>query len=312
MIVGSNPRREAAVLNARIRKRWGRGGLSVAVIGEQADLTYPFEYLGAGPDTLAKFTSKSSFMETLSKAEHPMIIVGRGALDRPEGAAILAAAAGIARDANIIKDGWNGFCVLHDTASMVGALDLGFVPGEGGNQPLDTSSVDVLFNLGADESDISAGPFVIYVGTHGDRGAMRADVILPSAAYTEKSATYVNTEGRVQMSNRAIFPVGDAKEDWAIFRALSEVLGVKLPFDTLQQLRSALYAEYPHFAQVDTIAAGTDDGVASLAQIGGALGGAPFAATVSDFYLTNPVARASRIMAECSDLASGRTALAAE
>ena len=315
LIIGSNPRREAAILNARIRKRWGKGGLAVAVIGEHADLTYPYDYLGAGPDTLAEFANgKLGFGETFAKAQKPLLIVGRGALAREDGAAVLAAVLQIASQSGVVKDGWNGFCVLHDTASMVGALDIGFVPGEGGadGNAMRAGAVDVLFNLGVDEAEISPGPFTVYIGTHGDNGANRADVILPGAAYTEKSATFVNTEGRVQMGNRAIFPVGDAKEDWAIIRALSDVLGARLPFDTLTQLRAALYGDVPHLAQLDGIAPGNGDELLQ-AEIGTARTGGPaFASSVQDFYLTNPIARASRVMAECSVLASGRSAIAAE
>ena len=175
------------------------------------------------------------------------------------------------RAIGVVKDGWNGFNILHTEASLVGALDLGFVPGEGGldtGAMLEPGALDVLFNLGADEVDVPAGAFVIYQGTHGDKGAHRADVILPGAAYTEKSATYVNTEGRVQMTNRAVFPPGEAREDWAIIRALSEALGKKLPFDSLAQLRVALYAAHPHFAGLDQIAAGDAGAIAALAKLG--------------------------------------------
>ena len=291
LIVGSNPRREAAILNARIRKRWGKGGLAVAVIGEHADLTYPYDYLGAGADTLAEFANgKLGFGETFAKAQKPLLIVGRGALAREDGAAVLAAALQIASQSGLIKDGWNGFCVLHDTASMVGALDIGFVPGEGGADAdaMRSGTVDVLFNLGVDEVEIIPGPFTVYIGTHGDHGANRADVILPGAAYTEKSATFVNTEGRVQMGNRAIFPVGDAKEDWAIIRALSDVLGARLPFDTLTQLRAALYGDAPHLAQLDGIASGNGDQLLQ-ADIGATRTGGPaFASPVQGFLSDEP------------------------
>ena len=314
LIIGSNPRREAAILNARIRKRWGRGGLAVGVIGERADLTYPYEYLGAGPDSVTRLSEAgSSFSETLTRAEKPMIIVGRSALAREDGAAILASLAAYASKAGIAKDGWNGFCVLHDTASMAGGLDIGFVPGDGAIDgiAMATGGVEVLFNLGVDEVKAAGSAFTVYVGTHGDLGATGADVILPSAAYTEKSATYVNTEGRVQMSNRAIFPVGDAKEDWAIFRALSDVLGKRLPFDTLPQLRAALYGKHPHLAQIDTIR--SSEAAMDLSGIAaGSTGSAPFISPVSDFYMTNPIARASKVMAECSALANGRHQIAAE
>jgi NADH-quinone oxidoreductase subunit G len=206
--------------------------------------------------------------------------------------------------------------VLHTAAARVAALDLGFVPGEGGldvRAMTQTGALDVIYNLGADEIDIAPGAFVIYQGTHGDRGAHRADVILPGAAYSEKSGTYVNTEGRVQIANRASFPPGDAREDWAILRALSDVLGHRLPFDSLAALRQRLYRAHPHFAALDEIAQGDAAGaVRALAALGGTPGREPFTSPITDFYLTNPIARASKVMAECSALARGRLLEAAE
>src|SRR5690606_21007784 len=223
MLIGTNPRRESPVLNARIRKRWRQGNVTIGVVGEQADLTYSYNYLGAGPDSLAQFVDHPP-----AKAQKPMFIVGQGALNRDDGAAILAQVAKAAKALGVVKDGWNGFNILHTEAGLVGALDIGFVPGEGGldtGAMLKANALDVMFLLGVDEVDVPTGAFVVYIGTHGDRGAHRADVILPGAAYTEKSATYVNTEGRVQLTTRAAFPPGDAREDWAILRALSEALG---------------------------------------------------------------------------------------
>ena len=305
LIVGANPRKEAPVLNARIRKRWLRGGLKISVIGERADLTYVYDYQGAGPESLANLVEYPP-----QAGEKPMIIVGQGALARPDGAAILAMAAKYAQAVGAVKDGWNGFCVLHTAAARVGGLDLGFVPGEGGLDAaaMANGGVDVLFNLGADEIDIKPGAFVIYQGSHGDRGAHRADVILPGAAYTEKFGTYVNTEGRVQMGARAAFPPGDAREDWAILRALSEGLGQRLPFDSFAALRKALYGEYPHFARIEQIAPGATLNVTAT----GNAGKEAFASTITDFYMTNPIARASSVMAECSALARGRMQQAAE
>jgi NADH-quinone oxidoreductase subunit G len=301
----------------RIRKRWRRSPMPVGVVGEAVDLTYPAQHLGAGPETLADLLAgRHSFAEALRKAERPIVIVGQGALARPDGLAVLSAAARLAREVGAVKDGWNGFAVLHTAASRVGALDLGFVPGEGGLTAREMASaggVDVLFNLGADEIEIAPGAFVIYQGTHGDRGAHRADVILPGAAYTEKTATYVNTEGRVQLANRAAFPPGEAREDWAILRALSERLGRKLPFDSLAQLRQKLFAAAPHLAGIDSIAESDVAGaVERLAGLGGETGREPFRGPVVDFYLTNPIARASGIMAECSALAHGAKLQAAE
>jgi NADH-quinone oxidoreductase subunit G len=316
LIVGSNPRIEASLVNVRIRKRWRVAPPPIALIGEHADLTYPYEYLGAGPETLAELVAgRYSFIEKLKGAERPLIIVGQGALSRPDGLAILSAVAQLARDVDAVTDNWNGFSVLHTAASRVGALDLGLVPGEGGltAQQMAQGGVEVLFNLGADEVDIAPGAFVIYQGTHGDRGAHRADVILPGATYTEKSGTYVNTEGRVQIANRAAFAPGEAREDWAILRALSDVLGHRLPFDSLNGLRAKLYAAHSHFAAIDRVqpADGTA-AVQALASLGGTLGREAFVSPVKDFYLTNPIARASGVMAECSALARDLKLEAAE
>ena len=310
VIIGSNPRLESPVLNARIRKRYVRGDVFIGVVGEQADLTYPYEYLGAGPDSFAKSVEKA-----LTGKQKPIFVIGQGALNRADGAAVLSMVAEAARKLGVVKDGWNGFNVLHTEAALVGALDLGFVPGEGGLDTaamLKSGALDVLFLLGVDEVVVPEGAFVVYQGTHGDAGAHRADVILPGAAFTEKSGLYVNTEGRVQMTNRASFPPGEAREDWAILRALSAVLGNALPFDTLAQLRKSLFAAHPHFAAINGIAASDAGAIDVLAGLGGKVGKDAFRSPVTDFYLTNPIARASKTMAACSALAKARIPLAAE
>jgi NADH-quinone oxidoreductase subunit G len=316
LIIGSNPRREAAVLNARIRKRWRTGQLKVGVIGPKADLTYDYDYLGAGTDTLTGLANgKHSFTEVLKAAKNPIVLVGAGSLSRHDGAAVLGLAAKIATSTGALKDGWNGFAVLQDTASRAGALDIGFSAGKGGltlAQMTTFGTIDVLFLLGADEVKVPDSTFVVYVGTHGDRGAHRADVILPGAAYTEKSGLFVNTEGRVQIANRAAFPPGEAREDWAIARALSDVLGKKLPYDSLQALRQALFKAVPHLMRIDQIEPGKADQVKALAGKGGSPDKSPLKSSVEDFYLTNPIARASAVMAECSRLAAGRMLTAAE
>ena len=313
LIVGSNPRKEAAILNARIRKRWRAGKFPIGVIGPKADLTYTYDYLGAGPETLAAI-ARHSFADTLRKAEHPMVLLGAGALTRGDGAAIASLAAKAALDLGAVKEGWNGFCVLHSAASRVGALDLGFVPGQGGltaRQMAAFGTLDVLFLLGVDEIDIAQGAFVVYIGTHGDRGAMRADVVLPGAAYPEKSATYVNTEGRVQMATRASFPPGDAREDWAILRALSDVLEHRLPYDSLAALRQALFKAHPHLTRIGQVAPADSAVLQKLAALGGTADRAPFGSSVDDFYFTNPIARCSAVMAECSAIAQGRATMTA-
>jgi NADH-quinone oxidoreductase subunit G len=315
LIVGSNPRREAAVLNARIRKRWRTGQLRIGVIGDKADLTYAYDYLGAGTDSLSDLAAgKHSFAEVLKGAKHPIVLVGAGVASRHDGAAVVALAAKLALDF-AVKDGWNGFGVLHDAASTVGALDIGFAPGSGGLNAAEMTTfgtLDVLFSLGADEVKVPDGTFVVYIGTHGDRGAHRADVILPGAAYTEKSGIYVNTEGRVQMASRAAFPPGEAREDWAIIRALSDVLGKKLPYDSLGGLRQAMFKATPHLMRIDQIEAGEPAAIKTLAGKGGNVEKTALKSPVEDFYLTNPIARASAVMAECSRLASGQMLTAAE
>ena len=310
MIIGSNPRLESPVLNARIRKRWLKGNCLIGLIGQKVDLTYPYTYLGAGPDTLAQFAEHPP-----AQKDKPMFIIGAGAAARPDGAGLLALAAKAATSLGVVKDGWNGFNVLHTAASRVGGLDLGFTPGPGAlnaQAMCRAGALDLLFNLGADEIAIEPGAFVVYIGSHGDHGAHRADVILPGAAYPEKTGTYVNTEGRPQFAERATFAPGDAREDWAILRALSEQLGAKLPFDSLSQLRTALYAAYPLMASLDTITHADAGDIAKLGARPSVLDKAPFVAAFDDFYLTNPIARASKTMAECSALARARLMQAAE
>jgi NADH-quinone oxidoreductase subunit G len=305
LIVGSNPRIEAPVLNSRIRKRWLTGKLKVGVIGPQADLTYKTEYLGAGPDTLKQVADGAhGFAGLLKAASHPMIIVGQGALIRRDGAAVLGLAREVAERCGLVKDGWNGFNILHTAAARVGGLELGFLPGAGGRDVtgmLDAASsgaLDVLYLLGADEIDMSrlGKAFVIYQGHHGDAGAHRADVILPGAAYTEKSGTYINTEGRVQQTQLASFPPGDAREDWAILRALSELAGKRLPYDNLTQLRARMMQIAPRFGRLGAVEP------ASWGAFGaeGAVDAAPFRSPIENFYMTDPISRASETMAECT------------
>jgi NADH-quinone oxidoreductase subunit G len=298
LIIGSNPRHEAPILNARIRKRWRAEPTIIGLIGQKVDLTYDYTHLGEGMEALAKLADHPP-----AKAQRPMMILGQGALSGVDGAEVLALAAKVALQIGVIKDGWNGFNVLHTAAGRVGGLDIGFVPGENGLDAgaMAAGGVDLLFNMGADEIEIAPGPFVVYIGTHGDRGAHRADVILPGAAYTEKSATYVNTEGRPQMTMRGAFPPGESRDDWAIIRALSEKVGHTLPFNSLDQLRAALYALHPHLAQIDHIEPADAAALEELAKSAPQkAGNAPFARAIHDFYLTNPIARASRVMAQCS------------
>ena len=303
MLIGTNPRLEAPVLNARIRKRWRQGGLLVGVIGGKADLGYEYNHLGTGADALAKFVDHAP-----ANKQRPMLVVGGGALARADGASVLAMAAKAAQSLGCIKDGWNGFNVLHTAASRVAGLDLGLVPGAGGKDlaAMLAGGMDVVYLLGADEFDTSklGRAFVVYQGSHGDNGAHIADVVLPGSAYTEKSATYVNTEGRAQMAVKAGFAPGQAKEDWSILRALSAHAGQTLPYDTIGALRAAMYKIAPTLARLDSVTAADVATIAKLAGLGGSALSLPFANAVRDFYLTNPISRASTIMAELSALSS--------
>jgi NADH-quinone oxidoreductase subunit G len=317
LLIGANPRLEAPVLNARLRKMWLHGGTSFGLIGQEADLGYAYETLGLTMRAASRLASPdSAFAAAFRRASRPAVILGQGALARPDGAAVLRAAAGAAQAFGVVRPDWNGWNVLHTAAARVAGLDLGFTPRPGGRtaaQMLTRGGADVIFLLGADEIDLSqTDAFVVYLGTHGDRGAHRADVILPGAAYTEKNGLYVNTEGRVQRGERAVYPKGEAKEDWAILRALSEHLGAKLPYDTQDQLRERLFHDHPTFGQID-YAPGSSPAALDLLGLGvaGALGDAPMASPIKAFHLTNPIARASVTMAECAALAAGR-AMAAE
>ncbi len=314
VLIGTDPRVEAPILNARLRKSWLNGSSQIAVVGETGDLTYEVERLGASAATLAKLPKAAT--DALSKAERPAFVIGAGALAGEQGPAVLNALGALAKKLGVVKDGWNGFNVLHHAAARVGGLDMGFVPGQGGLSATDMvkkGALDVLFLLGADEIDASAtDAFKIYLGSHGDRGAHGADVILPGAAFTEKSGLYVNTEGRVQIAERAVFPKGEAKEDWAILRALSERVGQTLPYDSLTQLRDKLIAERPTFGQIGWRPTPAPFDPSALGKKG-ELSAAPLRSLVRDPYLANPIGRASPTMADLSDRrVGGKLALAAE
>ncbi len=315
LLVGTNPRLEAPVLNARIRKRWRQGNLTtgtlkVGLVGAPSDLNYPVEHLGGGAQTLSDIAEgRHPFAKILADAKFPLVIVGQAAASRGDSRAILATAARIALGASRGKDmGASAFNVLHTAAGRVAGLDLGFVPGQGGLDAAGmvaaagSGKLDVLYLLGADEVDMTklGHAFVIYQGSHGDAGAHRADVILPGAAYTEKAATYVNTEGRVQMTRKAAFAPGVAKEDWTILRALSDQAGAKLGYDNVTALRQAMYAKAPRLAWMAGAGAENVEGLEKLAAVAGAVAAEPFGHAFADFYLTNPIARASAIMAELS------------
>ena len=297
MLVGTNPRAEAPVLNARIRKAWTKGAV-VGLIGEAVDLTYDYVHLGTGRKDLSAQLGK----------EHPsvqgkksLVIVGQGALREADGEAVLSQVMQFCEETD------SQLLVLHTAASRVGAMDAGCVTEGGMAAAVD--GAEVVYNLGADEVEIAAGAFVIYQGSHGDRGAHRADIILPAAAYTEEQGLFVNTEGRPQLALRASFAPGKAKENWAILRALSAEMGATLPYDSLVQLRQALVAEAPHLAMIDEVPANEWQKLALKAP-----GDADFVNAVTDHYLTNPITRASQLMAELSANAKARatTKIAAE
>jgi NADH-quinone oxidoreductase subunit G len=304
LLIGTNPRIEATLVNARIRKRWLRGGMRVGLIGAAADLGYPYRHLGNTPQAIRDLRDgKNDFAKILQTAKKPMLILGAGTMARPDGGALHTGARQLAEKFGMIQQDWNGFNVLQLAASRVGGLDLGFMPqGNGlGTRDILTAAesgkMEMIYLLGADEIDMKklGKSFVIYQGHHGDVGAHRADVILPGAAYTEKSAIYVNTEGRPQRTQQAVFPPGEAREDWKIIRALSEVLGKSLPFDTLAQLRgkmieaSPLLGEIGHAAKTEWTTFGQSGEPSSAA----------FAPVIDNFYMTDPISRASPTMAKC-------------
>ncbi|MBP0493154.1 NADH-quinone oxidoreductase subunit NuoG [Pararoseomonas indoligenes] len=314
LIIGSNPRVEAPVLNARIRKR-AMVRVPVGVIGPDVDLTYPSQHLGNGPDALSGLMD-GAFGDVLRNAKRPLILLGRGALARPDGAAILAAAWGLAQSLNAVSAEWNGFNLLHLQGGQVAALDLGFLPGQGGKDlgAMLGGGVDALWLLGADGFDpglIAPGTFVVYQGHHGDRAAARADVILPGCTYLEKDGTYVNTEGRVQRGRRAVFAPGDAREDWRILRAASEALGVTLSYDDQFALRARMQAVNPIFQRLDETPAPAPVS-ASPAGDAGAVGTAVFSLAITNYWQADAISRASEVMADCARAQAPTPAMAAE
>ena len=316
LLIGVNPRVDAAVMNARIRRRWRQGGLAVGMIGPAADLGYAHTHIGPGPDAVAAVASGDhAFASVLRGARHPLVMIGGEAVARADASATMALAARIALSAAAGKEvGARAFNVVHTAAARAGGLDIGFVPATATSQSTaqllksaEGGALDVLYLLGADEIDARrlGRTFVIYQGSHGDAGANRADVILPGAAYTEKSATYVNLEGRVQMTTQAVFPPGDAKEDWTIIRALSAYTGHPLPCDSLAALRAQIYSHAPHLSRLGQISqVDPAQAVADVAARSGTASSAPFRPATPDFYMTNPVARSSAIMSDLSRLST--------
>jgi len=317
LIVGSDPRKEAPVLNARIRKAWLHSGMPIALIGPDTDLTYAVTQLGTRPVVLTDLLhGMHPFAKVLQDAKKPIIIVGQGALARPDGSSVLAAAWRLAAHVGALTPEWHGINVLHTAAARVGALDLGFVPGANGKgvAAMLGGGVNFLWLLGADAIDpsrIGADTFVVYQGHHGDAGAHRADVILPGAAYTEKSGTYVNTEGRVQRGFRSVYPPGEAREDWTILRAFSAVIGKTLPYDTIEALRARMEQVNPVFGRLGHLPRfGCSDHTGPVGDPT-VLSDAPFVSPVANYYQTDPISRASPTMAACVQ-AQTTPALAAE
>ena len=315
LLVGSNPRLEAPLVNTRIRKNWINSNVKIGVIGEPADLTYDYTHIGESASDIETLTgSTKGFAKILKSAKRPMIIIGAGALARADGEQILRACGALADKFGMVSADWNGFNVLHTAAARVAGLDMGFLPGEGGLSTVEIAqaakqgAVNTVYLLGADELGADFGDaFVIYQGSHGDAGAHRADLILPGAAYTEKDGLYTNTEGRVQPGQRAVSPKGDAKEDWAIIRALSGHVDRVLPYDNLSALREKLIADHPVFGGLG-VKPDTETGF-DVKTVGaaGKINSDAFKSPVTDFYLTNPIARSSNVMAECSELMPDET-----
>ncbi|TAE83382.1 MAG: NADH-quinone oxidoreductase subunit G [Alphaproteobacteria bacterium] len=306
VLVGTNPRLEAALVNARIRKRYLAGGLRVVNIGNPHDLTYPVEELGTNPQILADILSgKHPIAEVIRAAKNPMIVVGMAALSRADGDALYRHARAIA-DAMMVRDEWNGFNILHNSAARVGGLDVGFVPGVQGMgtatimDAAESGAIKLVYLLGVDEIDMScfAPAFVVYQGHHGDAGAAYANVVLPGAAYTEQDGIYVNLEGRVQYAVRAVFPPNEAKEDWRIIRALSEIVGHSLPYQSLNDVREAMLRAHPQLQHEDRVQIHAP--IAMTKASLGAIHSVPFAEAITNFYMTDPISRVSKTMAACT------------
>ena len=315
LIIGSNPRLEAPVLNARIRKAYLHGKLrAIFAIGSETALTYPLQWLGDTPAMLEEMLQgQGAAFEALSKAERPMIILGSGALTHTKGAQILAAAQSLAEKCGAVKEGWNGFNLLQAAASRVGGLELALVPGaEGASAQAMLSgevSLDVLYLLGAENIErarVSAETLVVYQGHHGDRGAQAADVILPSAAYTEQHGSYMNTEGRLQQAVRAVEPRGEARDSWKVLRALSEAIGKTLPYESYEEVRAGMLKALPQPLGYGNVALVAWQSTTSSNVVSGTVlsAAAPFTYPIHDFYRTDPISRVSKIMAECSKLAA--------
>ncbi|XP_026219856.1 NADH-ubiquinone oxidoreductase 75 kDa subunit, mitochondrial-like [Anabas testudineus] len=310
LLIGTNPRYEAPLFNARIRKSWLHNELRVAMVGHGVDLSYSYDHLGEDTSVLKELANGTHpFCQVLSAAKRPVVIVGSSALQRQDGAAILSTVSTIAQNARTssgVEEGWKVLNVLHRVASQVAALDLGY---KAGVDAIRKNPPKVLFLLGADagcitRADLPKDSLVIYQGHHGDVGATMADIILPGAAYTEKNATYVNTEGRSQHTRVAITAPGMAREDWKIIRALSELVGVPLPYDSLEEIRSRLAEVSPNLVRYDDVEEANyfkqaNELSKAVKQDLLAAPLVPPQLTIKDFYMTDSISRASQTMAKC-------------
>ncbi|KAM8871922.1 NADH-ubiquinone oxidoreductase 75 kDa subunit, mitochondrial [Synchiropus picturatus] len=310
LLVGTNPRYEAPLFNARVRKSWLHNELRVALVGHGVDLNYTYDHLGEETSVLKELASGTHpFCQVLSAAKRPVVVVGSSALQREDGAAIMSAVSTIAQNARSssgVEEGWKVLNVLHRVASQVAALDLGY---KAGVEAIRKNPPKVLFLLGADSgcisrADLPKQTLVIYQGHHGDVGAPMADIILPSAAYTEKNATYVNTEGRSQQTRVAVTAPGMAREDWKVIRALSELAGVTLPYDSLEEVRSRLAEVSPNLVRYDDVEEANyfkqaNELSKTVKQDLIAAPLVPPQLTVKDFYMTDSISRASQTMAKC-------------
>ena len=301
IMVGTNPKTECPVLNARIRKAVSVNGLDVAVIGPANNITYNYSHLGNSLQTLQEIADGTHpFCERIAQAELPMIMVANDTLSRKDGEAIQNLINEIAAKTNVINEaeGWNGVNILHTEASRVGALDLGIVP-----QHTMNGAAKLVFLLGADNfrhEDIPEDAYVIYMGTTGDEGVYYADLILPTASYLEKNGTFVNMDGRVQQSRNAVTPPGFARDDWMVLRALSEELGTPLPYDSLDEVRTRLAEIAPHLVRYDHIETGSFDRLALTNTGDRQVSSALLTDAVDNFYMTDPISRNSHIMARCT------------
>ncbi|KAJ3329653.1 NADH dehydrogenase (ubiquinone) 78K chain precursor, 5-prime end [Blyttiomyces sp. JEL0837] len=303
LLIGTNPRHEAAILNTRIRKTYLNNGTDIGVIGQPPALNYEYEHVGTDPSAIAKLVNgQDPFAKKLQTAKRPLIIVGSHVLERADGGAVLASVAGLAESLKATaQPGWQIYNFLQRAASWTAALDIGFQ-----SSLKSPDATKFIYLLNADNvpgAEIPKDAFVVYQGHHGDQGAYYADVILPGAAYTEKSATFVNTEGRTQVTRAAVAPPAGAREDWKIIRALAEVSGVDLRYETIGEVRERMAEIAPNLVSYDAKegSAFVDVGLKGLRQSAlGTASAVPFDLPIKDFYMTDPISRASSTMAKCS------------